>query len=189
MAVASRYVPRIVVPHHFVLLDRDGVINRMRGDYVKTWKELEVLPGALEAIARVNRTGREIIVLTNQSGISRNLVSADVVDDIHHKLAKLVARRGGQIRAFLVCPHSPRDGCNCRKPAPGLFFRARDELGVDLARAIMVGDQALDIQAAQAAGCDGILVDPAHRHARLAEIFGCATVKSLVEAAELICAE
>ena len=172
--------------HPFVFVDRDGVINRMRTDYVRRWEEFEILPGALDAIARVSRSGREVIVLTNQSAISRQLVSRDVVDQIHDRLAKLVAARGGRIRAFLVCPHGPDDGCDCRKPLPGLFFRARDELGIDLAEAVMIGDQTSDLQAANAAGCDAILVDAAAVGAGNLEN-GFARVKNLVEAAQLIC--
>src|SRR5258706_15038184 len=137
-----------------VLLDRDGVINRMRTDYVKSWDDFELLPGAIEAIARLGRSGHDVIVLTNQSAIAQRLVGAQAVDDIHSRLAAMVVEHGGRIRAFLICPHGKDEGCGCRKPAPGLLFRARDELGVDLADAIMVGDQIWDIQAARAAGCE-----------------------------------
>jgi D-glycero-D-manno-heptose 1,7-bisphosphate phosphatase len=157
----------------------------MRTDYVKKWEELEILPGALDAIARITRSGRELIVLTNQSAISRNLISADVVKQIHERLADVVASRGGSIRAFLVCPHSPYDQCNCRKPAPGLFFRAREELGVDLAQAVMVGDQTSDVEAARAAGCDAILVDAAVAYSEWKN--GFAIVRDLAQAADLIC--
>ena len=172
--------------HPFVFVDRDGVINRMRADCVRRWEEFDILPGALDAIARVTRSGRQVIVLTNQSAISRKLVSADVVDEIHSRLAKLAAAQGGLIRAFLVCPHGPDDCCDCRKPAPGLFFRARDELGIDLAEAVMIGDQPSDFQAAKAAGCDVILIDAEAMGVGTWEN-GFARVRNLVEAAELIC--
>jgi histidinol-phosphate phosphatase family protein len=175
--------------HRSVLVDRDGVINRMRSDYVKRWEEFELLPGALDAISRLARSGREVIVLTNQSAIAQNLVTAEVVDEIHMRLAAQVAERGGQIRAFLICPHTRDDGCNCRKPAPGLFFRARDELGIELADAVMVGDQVWDVQAARAAGCDAILLDPDGSQASQTGIAGCTVVANLVEAADLICGE
>lgn len=174
--------------HRVVFLDRDGVINRMRRDYVKRWEEFELLPGAVEAIAGITATGREVIVLTNQSAIAQGLVSADIVDGIHMRLEALVADRGGHIRAFLMCPHGRDDGCSCRKPAPGLFFRARDELGVDLAEAVMVGDQAEDVRAARAAGCESILVDATGIEGPFAEAADCTVVPSLAQAAELICA-
>jgi D-glycero-D-manno-heptose 1,7-bisphosphate phosphatase len=140
------------------LLDRDGIINRMRPDYVKRWEEVEIIPGSLDALARLSRGGCQLIVLTNQSAIGRGLVSRKTVDDIHDRMASLIAERGGKIRAFLVCPHTPADACDCRKPAPGLLLRARDELGVDLAHAVMVGDQRSDVEAARAAGCRAILL-------------------------------
>ena len=87
--------------HPFVFVDRDGVINRMRADYVRRWEEFDILPGALDAIARVTRSGRQVIVLTNQSAISRKLVSADVVDEIHSRLAKLAAEGSRPQRSAL----------------------------------------------------------------------------------------
>jgi D-glycero-D-manno-heptose 1,7-bisphosphate phosphatase len=170
-----------------VFIDRDGVINRMRSDYVKSWAEFEVLPGALDAIARLTRSGREVIVLTNQSAIGRRLVVPEVVDGIHSRVAAQAANRGGRIRAFLICPHTRGDGCNCRKPAPGLLFRARDELGVKLADAVMVGDQAWDIQAAWAAGCDAILVDANGTGGGMQGIHDCPVVANLAEAVDVIC--
>jgi histidinol-phosphate phosphatase family protein len=171
-----------------VLLDRDGVINRMRSEYVLHWEELELLPGSLDAIARLTRSGREVIVLTNQSAIAQRLVTAKAVHEIHQRLAALAAEHGGQIRAFLICPHDRDEGCGCRKPAPGLLFRARDELGVDLSKAVMVGDQTWDIEAAEAAGCDALLVNTESAVVARAELMGCKLVASLTEAAELICA-
>lgn len=143
-----------------VLLDRDGIINRMRPDYVKRWEEVEILPGVPEALARLSAGGWELIVLSNQSAIGRGLVSQRVVEDINRRLAMALEAHGARIHAFLLCPHTPDDRCDCRKPAPGLLLRARDELGVDLARAVMVGDQISDIEAARAAGTRAILVDP-----------------------------
>jgi len=171
-----------------VFLDRDGVINRMRPDYVKRWAEIEFLPGALDAIVKISRSGRQVVVLTNQSAIGQNLVSVDTVEAIHRRITALVADRGGQIKAFLLCPHRRGAGCDCRKPAPGLFFRARDELGVDLGDAVMIGDQMSDMQAARAAGVKAILIDPHGARAKLREREGCAVVADLAAAAEMVCA-
>ena len=167
------------------MLDRDGIINRMRPDYVKRWEEVEILPGSLETLARLSRGGCELIVLTNQSAIGRGLVSLETVRDIHARMASLVEERGGKIRAFLICPHTPADACDCRKPAPGLFLRARDELGIDLANAVMVGDQRSDVEAARAAGCRAILLDPDGDTARRPDA-AWTTARSLSEAADLI---
>jgi len=157
----------------------------MRPDYVKRWEEVEIIPGSLETLARLSRGGCDLIVLTNQSAIGRGLVSHKTVNEIHDRMASLVEGRGGRIRAFLTCPHTPADACDCRKPAPGLFLRARDELGVDLATAVMVGDQLSDVEAARAAGCRAILLDRDGDTAHRPE--GPWTVaRSLSEAADLI---
>jgi D-glycero-D-manno-heptose 1,7-bisphosphate phosphatase len=148
----------------------------MRPDYVRRWEDLEILPGVLQALARLTAAGLELIVLTNQSAIGRGLVTHETVDGINRRLAQVIEASGGRITAFLVCPHAPADGCGCRKPAPGLLWRARDELAVDLERAILVGDQPSDIEAARAAGCRAILIDPNGP-------------RSLAEAADLILAE
>ena len=132
----------------------------MRPDYVRRWEDVEIIPGALNALARLTAAGRELIVLTNQSAIGRGLVSRQTVDDIHLRLTQAIEASGGRITEFLICPHAPAEACDCRKPAPGLLLRARDELGVDLERAILVGDQPSDIEAARAAGCRAILIDP-----------------------------
>src|SRR5207245_11001020 len=135
--------------HPVVFLDRDGVVNRMRADYVKTWNEFEPLPGAIDAIVQMSRSDRTVIILTNQSAIAQGLVSSRTVDDIHRRLAEVVAKQGGYIGGFLVCPHLRDAGCAVRKPAPGLLFRARDELGADLESAVMIGDQVWDVEAAR----------------------------------------
>ena len=143
-----------------VFLDRDGVIIRNRSDYVKSWAEVEILPGAPEAIAALTRNGSRVIVITNQSAVARGLVSLDTVEEMHRRLQRVIEDAGGHVTAFYVCPHHPDDGCDCRKPRPGLLLRAAREHGIDLPRAYFVGDQAGDMEAAAAAGCTGVLVDP-----------------------------
>jgi D-glycero-D-manno-heptose 1,7-bisphosphate phosphatase len=168
-----------------VFVDRDGVINRMLPDYVKSWEEFDILPGALEALARLSAAGLDVVVLTNQSAIGRGLVTRQTVDEIHRRLLELVRQRGGDIRAFYICPHMPSDHCDCRKPAAGLLFRARDQLGIDLSKAVMVGDQLSDVQAALTAGCRPILVQPP-AGAPPAAKDGVPIVIGLPEAADLI---
>ncbi len=141
-----------------VLIDRDGVIVKNRDDYVKSLDEFEILPGAIEAIAALSKDGHRVFVITNQSAIGRGLTSRAEVDRMHEKLAGEVKRLGGRIDAFLVCPHTPDDGCDCRKPAPGLLYQARDGYGVDLESAVVIGDARSDVEAARAAGCASILV-------------------------------
>jgi histidinol-phosphate phosphatase family protein len=141
-----------------VLLDRDGVITRRREDYVKSWDEVELLPGAAHAIARLCEAGYRLAVVTNQSAVGRGLMTMDTLDDIHRRLDAAIGAAGGGIDLFVVCPHRPETGCDCRKPRPGLLLEAGRRLGVDLGSTPMVGDQPSDIAAALAAGCRPVLV-------------------------------
>ena len=141
-----------------MLIDRDGVIVRNRDDYVKSLNEMEVLPGALEALAELSKHGHRVFVITNQSAIGRGLTTRAEVDRMHESLSSDLQRLGGRIDAFLVCPHTPEDGCDCRKPAPGLIYQARDRYGVDLDSAVVIGDAQSDVEAASTAGCASILV-------------------------------
>ena len=141
-----------------ILIDRDGVIVKNRPDHVKNRMEMELMPGALDAIAALTQGGHRVLVVTNQSAIGRGFTTMAEVDSMHRQLAFEVSCVGGKIEAFLVCPHTPDDGCDCRKPAPGLLFQARDRYGVDLDSAVMIGDWETDAQAARAAGCTSILV-------------------------------
>jgi histidinol-phosphate phosphatase family protein len=169
-----------------VFVDRDGVINRMRQDYVKSWLEFEPLPGAIDAMARLSSSGRDVIVVTNQSAIGRGLVSLATVQEIHDRLSAMVEAAGGEIRAFLICPHTPADNCPCRKPAPGLLRRAHDELGVDLAEAVLIGDQPTDVEAAHAAGCGAILIDATGEFVGHHNVVDCRIATSLCEAVDLV---
>jgi D-glycero-D-manno-heptose 1,7-bisphosphate phosphatase len=143
---------------HDVLLDRDGVINRHRTRHVLAPAQLELLPGAAGAIQRLCRSGHRVIVVTNQSAVGRGLLSVDMLAAIHDRLQELVTSEHGGIDRFFVCPHHPRAGCGCRKPKPGLLFAARDQAGVDLRDAVLIGDMPSDVAAARAAGCRAILV-------------------------------
>jgi D-glycero-D-manno-heptose 1,7-bisphosphate phosphatase len=153
-----------------ILLDRDGVINRERPDYVKGWHEFEFLPGVLRALRHVAVLNRPIVVVTNQSVIGRGLASRETVDDIHRRMIAAVEARGGRIDAVLVCPHRPRDGCACRKPRPGLLHRAAQLRGLDLADCYFIGDSLVDLEAAQAAGCRPLLVQSGLQGPRLSAL-------------------
>lgn len=145
-------------PTSTIFLDRDGVINRNRDDYVKNWSEFTFLPGACRAIAQLSQAGHQIFVVTNQACIAKGLTSLSAVEEIHNRMQDQVARAGGRIEAILLCPHRADAGCDCRKPSPGLLLRARDEYGVDLSRSLFVGDSASDMRAAAAAGLPAMLV-------------------------------
>ncbi len=136
-----------------VFLDRDGVINRDSEHYIKSWAEFEFLPGSLPALKKLNDNGFTVIVITNQSGINRRLFSLQTLEDIHDRMKTAVRAHGGHIRDIFFCPHTPEEGCECRKPQPGLILSARRAFGIDLASACMVGDSAKDVECAINAGC------------------------------------
>jgi D-glycero-D-manno-heptose 1,7-bisphosphate phosphatase len=137
----------------WVLLDRDGVINRDSDAYVKRWAEFAFLPRSLAALRVLAERGIPVVVVTNQSAIGRGLTTAAAVARIHERMRAAVAAAGGRIRAVYHCPHAPGDGCRCRKPEPGLVERACRELGLRAADAVLVGDDARDVDCARAAGC------------------------------------
>jgi D-glycero-D-manno-heptose 1,7-bisphosphate phosphatase len=170
-----------------VFLDRDGVIVRNRDDYVKSWDEVEVLPGAVASIARLSRAGHPVMVVTNQSAVGRGMVRRDVVDGINERLGEMVLAQGGRIDGFFVCPHRPDEHCGCRKPEPGLLLEAERRTGIDLATAYVVGDQACDVAAGRAAGCRPILVRSGAGDDAAAD--GCPVASDLAAAADLILGE
>ena len=149
-------------PHHpkLVILGRDGVLNLYRDDHVKEAVEWQPVPGALEAVARLNHAGWHAVVATNQSGIGRGLVDMASLNAVHRHMMQLLAEKGGRIDAVFFCPHAPEEQCDCRKPLPGLLLQIGERYGLDglLSRVPMVGDTARDLQAAQAAGCEPHLV-------------------------------
>jgi len=151
-----------------VFLDRDGVINRDSPTYIKSWDEFEFLPGSLEAMALLTRNGFTIIVITNQSIIGRGMAAPESLSHTHRQMSDAVAARGGRIHDIFFCPHNPEDGCDCRKPAPGLILKARDAYDIDLAGAVMVGDSAKDIECARSAGCGAsVLVKTGNGHSAI----------------------
>jgi D-glycero-D-manno-heptose 1,7-bisphosphate phosphatase len=136
-----------------VILDRDGTINEDRDDYVKSADEWVPLPGALEAIARLNHAGWHTVVASNQSGLARGLFDMAALNGIHLRMNRELAEVGGRVDAVFFCPHGPDDGCRCRKPLPGLFETIGERYGIDLAETHLVGDTLRDLQAGAAVGC------------------------------------
>ena len=142
-----------------IFLDRDGVINRDRPDFVKSWDEFEFLPQSLEALAALSRTAYKIVVITNQSGVGRGLLTQKTLEGMHARMIDRVRASGGRIDAIYYCPHAPSVGCNCRKPAVGLFLDAARDLDIDLAFSWAIGDSYRDAQAANRAGVQAILLE------------------------------
>lgn len=141
-----------------IILDRDGVINEDRDDFVKSPEEWIAIPGSLEAIAQLNQAGYQVVVATNQSGVARELFTLGVLGAIHEKMQKLLSVAGGEIAHIYFCPHGPDDGCDCRKPKAGLFQQIANDYEGDLAGVPAVGDSLRDIQASQVLGCQPYLV-------------------------------
>lgn len=141
-----------------VLLDRDGVINQDNSNFVRTPDALIPLPGSLDAIRRLKEAGWLVAVCTNQSGVGRGLYSLNDLQAIHGRLRQLLAEHDTSVDGIYACPHHPDDGCDCRKPKPGLLLRAARELPIDLAASFMVGDAGRDLEAGIRAGCSPVLV-------------------------------
>ncbi len=141
-----------------IFLDRDGVINENRADYVKSWSEFRFLPGSREAIAKLTQAGHRIVVCTNQAGVARGTLSVETVHEIHRRMVDAIGEMGGKIEKVYYCPHAKDGDCACRKPRPGMLLRARDELGLDMRDAVFIGDSITDIRAGLAAGIHAVLV-------------------------------
>ena len=141
-----------------VILDRDGVINQESEAYIKSPEEWHPLPGSLEAIARLHRNGYTVVVASNQSGVARHLFSLDTLAAIHGRMKREVEAAGGKIDSIFFCPHGPKEGCDCRKPKPGLLRQIAERYGVRLEGIPMIGDSERDLQAARAVGGRPILV-------------------------------
>ena len=141
-----------------IILDRDGTINSDSDEFVKSPDEWLPLPGALEAIARLNHAGWHVVIASNQSGLGRGLFDVGSLNAMHAKMMKLLAVQGGRIDAIFYCPHTAEDDCQCRKPRPGLLEQIGQRFGMQLTGVPVVGDSVRDMQAGVAAGCEPHLV-------------------------------
>ena len=141
-----------------IILDRDGVINRDSDAFVKSAAEWIPLPGSIAAIAALSGAGYTIAIASNQSGIARGLFNQDALQTMHDKLRKLVVAEGGSVDKIVVCPHGPDDGCDCRKPRPGLLLQLADHYNTDLSGVPVIGDSLRDVQAAVAVSARPLLV-------------------------------
>jgi D-glycero-D-manno-heptose 1,7-bisphosphate phosphatase len=141
-----------------VIVDRDGTLGVERAGYVQTPDEWQPLPGALDAIARLNHAGYHVVIAANMPGLGRGLFDMAALNAIHAKMNKQLAAAGGRIEAVFFCPHAPDEDCGCRKPAPGLLLQIGERYNVDLRQVHAVGDSLRDVQAAVAAGCIAHLV-------------------------------
>jgi histidinol-phosphate phosphatase family protein len=142
-----------------VFFDRDGVVNRSPGEgYVERWEDFELMPGFAEVLSAVSRRGYAAVIVTNQSGVARGVMTRTTVEQIHGRLEALLEERYGErVLDILYCPHDDGE-CTCRKPQPGMILQAAAEHGLDLGASWMVGDSERDIVAGRRAGCRTVLV-------------------------------
>jgi D-glycero-D-manno-heptose 1,7-bisphosphate phosphatase len=150
--------------HSAVFIDRDGTLNEEVG-YLNHPQRLRLVSGSAEAVRRLNASGFQAIVATNQTGIAKGYFSEGVLSEIHQELIRQLKAEGAHLDAIYVCTHHPTEGeppfrmaCDCRKPEPGLLRQAAADLGLDLSRSFVVGDKISDIEVAHRAGARGVLV-------------------------------
>jgi D,D-heptose 1,7-bisphosphate phosphatase len=141
-----------------VFLDRDGVINKHREDYVKSVRELKILKGIFSSIRKLNQAGFKIIVISNQSAINRKKTTRKKVEEIHQCILNQCRKNHCNIDGFYYCPHTPEENCSCRKPRAGLQLNAAKEHELNLKSSWMIGDNITDIMAGKAAGCKTIKI-------------------------------
>jgi len=142
-----------------VFLDRDGVINRrLPGDYVRSWDQFRFLPGARAGLRLLREAGHILVVITNQRGIGRGLMSEADLAEVHRRMQVELVRAGAGVDAIFHCPHDLNENCGCRKPKPGMIERALERFAIDTEHSWVVGDSLSDLEAGRAMGIRGILV-------------------------------
>ena len=142
-----------------VFLDRDGTLMEDVG-YPRDPADVRLLDGAAEALVSLREAGFRLVVVSNQAGIGRGLITPEEARRVHERLVAELERRGARLDDARYCPHAPDAGCDCRKPAPGMLLAAAEDLGLDLGASFMVGDKAIDVEAGRRAGCRTILFAP-----------------------------
>ena len=141
-----------------VFIDRDGTIIYDVG-YPKEPDQVEILPEVCTALSSLKDQGFKLIIVSNQSGIGRGILTLEEVELVHQRLISVLGKRGISIDATYYCPHAPEENCICRKPSPEMFFWAAKDLNVDLTNSFMIGDKISDIEAGKKAGCKTILLN------------------------------
>jgi D-glycero-D-manno-heptose 1,7-bisphosphate phosphatase len=141
-----------------IILDRDGVINYDSDEYIKSPDEWRPLPGSLEAIKQLNDAGKIVVVATNQAGPARGLFTMEALTQTHQKFFNSLTAIGAHVDALEFCPHHPDDHCACRKPQPGMLLALLKKFAIAPEHAMMIGDSYRDLEAADAAGMDSVLV-------------------------------
>jgi len=141
-----------------IVLYRDGVINHDSDAYIKSVEEWVPIAGSLEAIARLNHSGYTVVVASNQSGLARGYFTIETLSAMHQEMDKQLSKIGGRVDAIFYCPHGPDDGCDCRKPKPGMLLEIGQRFNVPLKDVTFIGDSISDIKAASNASAKPMLV-------------------------------
>jgi D-glycero-D-manno-heptose 1,7-bisphosphate phosphatase len=153
MVKMSTYPPSVV------FLDRDGVLIENVPTYVRSWEDVQIFDRSVEAVSRLTKLGVPIIVVTNQAGVGKGILSLQLVTSLNQRiLSRIEEMGGGKFLSAAICTHHPDDDCDCRKPKPGMLLSEAKAYDLDLSNAVLVGDGLTDIQAAAAAGVRGVLV-------------------------------
>jgi histidinol-phosphate phosphatase family protein len=142
-----------------VFLDRDGVINKKRNDYVKSWEEFVFLDGVNDALKILSNNGFKLIIITNQSAINRKILTVENLNLIHEKMKNLFVKNGIIIDAIFFCPHRPDEGCDCRKPKTGMIENAFQNFNLLPENCVLIGDSNSDIEAGKKMGIKSYLLD------------------------------
>jgi D,D-heptose 1,7-bisphosphate phosphatase len=146
-----------VTPFRAVFFDRDGTLIVDHG-YLSSPEQVEFLPGAIEVLRTLQNRNFLLVVISNQSGLGRGLITQKQADAVDQRFRTLLDENGIRLAGVYYCPHAPDHGCGCRKPQPGLLRKAAQDLNIDLAHSYMVGDKVSDYEAGQAAGCQAVLI-------------------------------
>lgn len=172
---------------HYVVLDRDGTMIEDK-HYLTSPSGVKFLPKALEGLARLKLMGFGLVILTNQSAIGRGYMNTEDLASVHQRLEELLGERGIAIDAIYHCPHIPSDGCDCRKPNPGMINQASVDLGLEPTKCFVIGDRLSDVQLGRSVGATTFLIVSAQdqglqdKYTPPADYF----IKDLNEAASII---
>lgn len=141
-----------------IFLDRDGVLIHNRTNYVRSWEDVKIYQSTCQSLSLIAKSEYKIIILSNQSAVGRGLMSLQTMNDINDRLLSIIQKFGGRIDGVFVCPHTPEEHCNCRKPKPGLVFEAKKEFALDLEKSWLVGDALTDLQTGVNSGINNLVL-------------------------------
>jgi len=152
-----------------VFFDRDGTLISDTG-YISCPEDVRLLPGAVDLLKYLRKSGYLLVVVSNQSGVGRGLITELQAAQVHERFISLLAQQGVLLNGIFYCPHAPEIHCDCRKPLPGMLLKAAEQLDIDLARSYMIGDKPSDCEAGQAAGCNTFLLGPSRSGSTLEDL-------------------